>query len=106
VRITNEFKFPVAAFHHAHEAYLVPDVLRQTYGPSSLLFLPFVVLSNSGGAPAIAMFAAFSRYKREGWRHSQYAPRILADAGIPVVMKARLRRQGSCKRCDLWPAAE
>jgi hypothetical protein len=32
VRLTQEFGFPVAAFHHAHEAYLVPDVLKSAYG--------------------------------------------------------------------------
>lgn len=37
--------------------------------------------------PAIAMFAAFARYKREGYRHSEFAPRILADNDIDVVMK-------------------
>ena len=34
------------------------------------------------------MFASFSRYKREAFRHSQFAPKILNDAGIPVIMKA------------------
>jgi hypothetical protein len=29
-KITNEFKFNIASFHHAHEAYLVPDVLKKT----------------------------------------------------------------------------
>ncbi|KZO93082.1 composite domain of metallo-dependent hydrolase [Calocera viscosa TUFC12733] len=72
VRITNEFKFPVAAFHHAHEAYLVPDLLKKTWG----------------GAPAIAMFATFARYKREAYRGSEFAPKILADEGIRVVMKS------------------
>ena len=32
VRLTNEFKFPIAAFHHAHETYLVPDALKKAYG--------------------------------------------------------------------------
>jgi imidazolonepropionase-like amidohydrolase len=32
IRLTNEFKFPIAAVHHAHEAYLVPDVLKRAYG--------------------------------------------------------------------------
>ena len=32
VRITNEFGFSIAAFHHAHETYLVPDLLKETYG--------------------------------------------------------------------------
>lgn len=31
-QLTNEFKFPIAAVHHAHEAYLVPDVLKRAYG--------------------------------------------------------------------------
>ncbi|CCM03593.1 uncharacterized protein FIBRA_05730 [Fibroporia radiculosa] len=73
VRLSNEFQFPVAAFHHAHEAYLVPELLKKTYG---------------NHPPAIAMFAAFSRYKREAYRHSEYAPRILADSDIQVVMKS------------------
>ncbi|KZT66550.1 carbohydrate esterase family 9 protein [Daedalea quercina L-15889] len=72
VRLSNEFKFPVAAFHHAHEAYLVPELLKSAYGQT----------------PAIAMFSTFSRYKREAYRHSEYAPRILAEQGIPVIMKS------------------
>ncbi|KAF8438173.1 hypothetical protein L210DRAFT_3482342 [Boletus edulis BED1] len=72
VRLSNEFQFPVAAFHHAHEAYLVPDVLKRAYEHP----------------PAIAMFAAFSRYKREAYRHSEFAPRILNDHGIKVIMKS------------------
>lgn len=32
VRLTNEFKFSIAAFHHAHETYLVPDALKKAYG--------------------------------------------------------------------------
>lgn len=32
IKLSNEFKFPIAAFHHASEAYLVPDLLKQTYG--------------------------------------------------------------------------
>lgn len=34
-QLTQEFQFPVAAFHHAHEAYLVPDVLKKAYGQIS-----------------------------------------------------------------------
>ena len=43
--------------------------------------------SSKGQVPAIAMFASFSRYKREAFRHSQFAPTALNDAGIPVIMK-------------------
>jgi imidazolonepropionase-like amidohydrolase len=72
VRISNEFKFPIAAFHHAHETYLVPDLLKQAYGPP----------------PAVAIFATNARYKREAYRGSEFAPKILADAGLSVVMKS------------------
>ncbi|KAF7323617.1 Carbohydrate esterase family 9 protein [Mycena kentingensis (nom. inval.)] len=72
VRLTNEFKFPIAAFHHAHETYLVPDLLKQAHG----------------GAPAVAIFATTSRYKREAYRGSEFAARILADNGLTVVMKS------------------
>ncbi|KDQ57533.1 hypothetical protein JAAARDRAFT_267221 [Jaapia argillacea MUCL 33604] len=72
VRVANEFEFPIAAFHHAHEAYLVPDVLKKA----------------QGDPPAIAMFASFSIYKREAYRHSEFAPRVLAENGIKVVMKS------------------
>ncbi|KAJ4479028.1 hypothetical protein J3R30DRAFT_3682364 [Lentinula aciculospora] len=72
VRLTNEFKFPIAAFHHAHETYLVPDLLKKAYGHT----------------PAVALFATSARYKRESYRGSEFAPRILADNGIQVVMKS------------------
>ncbi|KAI0342085.1 carbohydrate esterase family 9 protein [Trametopsis cervina] len=72
VRLSNEFEFSIAAFHHAHEAYLVPDVLKRAYGHP----------------PAVAMFATNARYKREAYRGSEFAARILAENGLPVVMKS------------------
>ncbi|OAX43328.1 composite domain of metallo-dependent hydrolase [Rhizopogon vinicolor AM-OR11-026] len=72
VRLTNEFQFPVAAFHHAHETYLVPGTLKQAYGHT----------------PAAAIFATNARYKREAYRGSEFAARILAENGIDVVMKS------------------
>lgn len=30
VRLTNEFEFPIASFHHASEAWLVPNLLKRT----------------------------------------------------------------------------
>ncbi|KIY68393.1 hypothetical protein CYLTODRAFT_421612 [Cylindrobasidium torrendii FP15055 ss-10] len=71
VRLSQEFKFPIAAFHHAHESYLVTELIKQAFGKT----------------PASAMFAELSRYKREAYRHSEYAPRILHEAGIQVIMK-------------------
>ena len=29
LQLTNEFSFPIASFHHASEAWLVPDVLKR-----------------------------------------------------------------------------
>ncbi|KAJ6469475.1 hypothetical protein C8R45DRAFT_1055168 [Mycena sanguinolenta] len=72
VRLTNEFKFSIAAFHHAHEAYMVPDLIKKAYGHP----------------PAVAIFATNARYKREAYRGSEFAPRILADNGLDVVMKS------------------
>ncbi|KAJ4486448.1 carbohydrate esterase family 9 protein [Lentinula lateritia] len=72
VRLTNEFKFPIAAFHHAHETYLVPDLLKKAYGQT----------------PAVALFATKARYKRESYRGSEFAARILAENEIQVVMKS------------------
>lgn len=72
VRISNEFEFPIAAFHHAHETYLVPDLLKQAWGST----------------PGVALFATNARYKREALRGSEYAPAILAREGIRVSMKS------------------
>lgn len=72
VRISNEFQFPIAAFHHAHETYLVPDLLKSAWGST----------------PAVALFATNARYKREAYRGSEFAPKVLADAGIRVSMKS------------------
>jgi hypothetical protein len=36
VRLSQEFRFPIAAVHHAHEAYLVPDLLKSAYGAFSV----------------------------------------------------------------------
>ncbi|KAJ7150973.1 carbohydrate esterase family 9 protein [Mycena crocata] len=72
VRLTNEFKFSIAAFHHAHEAYMVPDLIKKAYGHP----------------PAVAIFATHARYKREAFRGSEFAPRILADNGLDVVLKS------------------
>ena len=37
----------------------------------------------------MALFATQARYKREAFRGSEFAPRVLADNGLQVVMKVR-----------------
>ncbi|KAJ4339586.1 hypothetical protein N0V95_007724 [Ascochyta clinopodiicola] len=61
VRHTNEFKFRVYAFHHAHQTYLVPEVLKRTWG----------------GTPAAALFADNMYYKVEAYTASERAGAIL-----------------------------
>ncbi|THU95633.1 carbohydrate esterase family 9 protein [Dendrothele bispora CBS 962.96] len=72
VRLSNEFQFPIAAFHHSSETYLVPEVLKRAYGHP----------------PSVALFATNARYKREAYRSSEFAPRILAENNLRVVMKS------------------
>ncbi|KAJ7490396.1 carbohydrate esterase family 9 protein [Mycena galericulata] len=72
VRLTNEFQFPVASLQHASEAWLVPELLNRTWG----------------GTPSVALFATNHRYNFGSYRASEFAPRVLSDAGIPVVMKS------------------
>ncbi|KAK4547193.1 hypothetical protein LTR36_001414 [Oleoguttula mirabilis] len=70
VRHTNEFKFPVRAFHHAHGTYLVPEILKRAYGDRP---------------PAAALFADNMYYKAEAYVASEQAGKILYDSGITPV---------------------
>ncbi|KDE08750.1 hypothetical protein MVLG_01204 [Microbotryum lychnidis-dioicae p1A1 Lamole] len=72
VRLAHEFKFPLAAFHHAHETYMVPDLLKSAYN----------------NTPAVAIFATNGRYKREAWRGSEYAAKIHSENNITVIVKS------------------
>ena len=70
VRHTNEFKFPIRAFHHAHQTYLVPEILKRAYG---------------GRPPAAALFADNMYYKAEAYIASEQAGKILWENGITPV---------------------
>lgn len=50
-------------------------------------FLNPLSLFDVGTTPGIALFATNARYKREAYRGSEFAPRILADHGFRVAMK-------------------
>ncbi|KAJ1026294.1 hypothetical protein NDA16_002381 [Ustilago loliicola] len=73
VRHSNEFQFPVAAFHHAHESYLVPDLLKQTYGNVT---------------PAIAIFSTNANYKFEAYFGTPFSGPILASHNITPIYKS------------------
>lgn len=70
VRHTNEFKFRIQAFHHAHQTYLVPEILKRAYG---------------GKPPAAALFADNMYYKAEAYIASEQAGSILWENGITPV---------------------
>lgn len=70
IRHTSEFKFPVRAFHHAHQTYLVPEILKRNYG---------------GRPPAAALFADNMYYKTEAYIGSEQAGKILHENGITPV---------------------
>lgn len=70
IRHTNEFQFPVRAFHHAHQTYLVPEILKRNYG---------------GRPPAAALFADNMYYKVESYVGSEQAGKILHENGITPV---------------------
>ncbi|KAK5661833.1 hypothetical protein OQA88_9936 [Cercophora sp. LCS_1] len=67
---TNEFKFKLRAFHHAHQTYLVPEILKRAYG---------------GEPPASALFADNMFYKAEAFWASEYAGKILWDNGLTPI---------------------
>ncbi|KAK6221211.1 carbohydrate esterase family 9 protein [Colletotrichum tabaci] len=67
---TNEFKFPVRAFHHAHQTHLVPEVLKRAWGDDP---------------PASALFADNMWYKAEAALGSEYAGKHLYDAGLTPI---------------------
>ncbi|KAL9110513.1 MAG: hypothetical protein Q9227_004871 [Pyrenula ochraceoflavens] len=66
---TNEFKFSIRAFHHAHQTYLVPEILKRAYGRP----------------PASALFADNMYYKAEAYTASEQAGKILYENGLTPV---------------------
>ncbi|KAI1372142.1 amidohydrolase [Hypoxylon crocopeplum] len=67
---TNEFKFPVRAFHHAHSTFLVPEILKRAWGSSP---------------PASALFADNMWYKAEAYVGSEYAGKVLYENGLTPI---------------------
>ncbi|ORY37667.1 hypothetical protein BCR33DRAFT_721390 [Rhizoclosmatium globosum] len=69
IRNKHEFDFPIIAFHHATEAYMLADKL-------------------AAENISAAIFADHSLYKREGYKHSVRGPQVLAAAGAKFAFKS------------------
>ncbi|KAM7218889.1 hypothetical protein V8F06_005769 [Rhypophila decipiens] len=67
---TNEFKFKIRAFHHAHQTFLVPEILKRAYG---------------GDPPASAIFADNMWYKAEAYIGSEFAGKYLYDNNLTTI---------------------
>jgi ABC-type sulfate transport system substrate-binding protein len=69
---------------------LVPDLLKKMYGapPAIALFATNARYAAESWIQ-ILLGDALIRYKREAYRGTEYAPRILSDEGLQVVMKVR-----------------
>ncbi|KAK8133508.1 hypothetical protein PG984_005520 [Apiospora sp. TS-2023a] len=67
---TNEFNFSIRAFHHAHQTYLVPEILKRAWGHTP---------------PASALFADNMWYKAEAYIGSEYAGKTLWEAGLTPI---------------------
>ncbi|OZJ07021.1 hypothetical protein BZG36_00014 [Bifiguratus adelaidae] len=71
IRVSKEFGFEIRAFHHALDAYRVPEIIKRA-GPNI----------------TIATFSDLWGSKKEAFQASPYSPKILHDAGINVALKS------------------
>src|SRR5579883_3185331 len=68
VRTSKEFNFSIAAFHHALEAYRIPEALKDNN-------------------IVAATFADHWGFKHEAYLAIVYSPKILRKAGVKVALK-------------------
>ncbi|KAH8802876.1 hypothetical protein F5884DRAFT_803522 [Xylogone sp. PMI_703] len=68
---SKEFGFRIQAFHHALEAWKVPEMIKE-----------------SEENITIATFAEFSLYKKEAFGANLWAGKILAEHGVPLAYKS------------------
>ncbi|KAI9269294.1 hypothetical protein BDA99DRAFT_461129 [Phascolomyces articulosus] len=71
IRHSIEFNFTISAFHHALDAYLIPDIIKRARNNIT-----------------IATFADHWGYKKEAFQASPFSPKILHEAGLPVALKS------------------
>jgi imidazolonepropionase-like amidohydrolase len=69
IRISKEFDFSITTFHHALEAYKIPEILKENF-------------------IKVAIFSDLWGYKMEALEGSVWAPSILAERGIEVALKS------------------
>lgn len=72
VRHANEFAFSIAAFHHAHETYLVPSTLHAA----------------PGSTPAAAIFSTNAYYKYESYFGTPFLAELLRSHNITPIFKS------------------
>ncbi|KAF4626832.1 hypothetical protein G7Y89_g11326 [Cudoniella acicularis] len=68
---SKEFGWRIQAFHHALDAWEVPELIKA-----------------SGENITIATFAEFGLYKKEAYEANLWAGKILAEHGVPVAYKS------------------
>jgi hypothetical protein len=71
IKHSKEFGFRIQAFHHALDAWEVPELIK-----------------SSGDNITIATFAEMGFYKKEAYEASLWAGKILAEHGVPVAYKS------------------
>lgn len=68
IRVSKEFGFQITSFHHALEAYKIPQILKENN-------------------ISVATFADHWGFKMEGYDASVLAPKILHENGVNLVLK-------------------
>ncbi|KAG9237926.1 hypothetical protein BJ875DRAFT_452450 [Amylocarpus encephaloides] len=71
IKNSKEFGFRIQAFHHALDAWEVPEMIKA-----------------SGENITIATFSDFGFYKKEAYEANLWAGKILAKHGVPVAYKS------------------
>jgi len=69
IRTSQEFGFKIAAFHHALEAWKIPDILKENN-------------------ITVATFSDMWGFKMEAYEASVHAPKILFDSGVSFALKS------------------
>ncbi|KAL3418578.1 hypothetical protein PVAG01_10294 [Phlyctema vagabunda] len=88
IQHSKEFNFRVQAFHHALDAWKVPEMIK-----------------DSGENITVATFFDFSLYKKEAYQASLWAGKILAEHGVPIAYKSDHGMEETSAKYLLYQAA-